>query len=134
MHWKWNTSLEPHHQQYHAQIPCAKEKLMETTNTTTTADTTHTTSSNAPTDSPTVKHAGHWASNSAKDATNVCTPEATIASPLNHGHQQPLLNAQTNAPTVDPTSAETLLTQPTHTNTSLASTEPLLDASLVQED
>ena len=107
---------------------------METLNTTTTADTTHTTSSNAQTDSPTAKHAGHWASNSAKDATNVCTPEATIASPLNHGHQQPLSNAQTNAPIVDPTSAETLLTQATHTNTSPVSTEQLSDASLAQED
>ena len=45
-----------------------------------------------------------------------------------------LSNAQTNAPIVDPTSAETLLTQATHTNTSLASTEQLLDASLAQED
>ena len=127
-------SLVLHHQLSHAQTPCAKEELMETSNTTTTADTTHTTSSNVQTDQLSVKPVGHCLSNSVKDATNVYTLDQTIVSPPSHGHQPPPSNAQTNVPIVDPTSVETLLTQATHINMSLASTVQLSDVLPAQKD
>jgi len=53
-------------------------------------------------------------------------------SPLNHGSQPPLLNAQTNALAVDHTSAETLLIHKMHDNTLLAGKDKLLDVLPVQ--
>ena len=55
-------------------------------------------------------------------------------SPLKNGTQPPPSNAQTNVPTVDPTSVETLLTQATHINTSLVTAVPPSDVSLAPRD
>ena len=53
---------------------------------------------------------------------------------LHNSQQPPPSNAQTNNPKREETSVETLLTQATHTNTSLVSTVQLLDVSLPPKD
>ena len=106
---------------------------MEILNTITTENTTHTTSSNAPVDWLTVKLAGHWAWNSVKIVTSVCTRNKTNVSPQRNGTQLPPSNAQINVLITDQTLMETSLIQLTPDNTSLAGRELLLDVSLVQE-
>ena len=118
MHWQHHQSLEQHHLLFHALILFAREKLMETSNILTLKHTlsTKTTSYNVSEDKLTVKLAGHWAWNSAKTATNVCTTLEMNVSPHKHGNQPPPSNVQTNAPIEDQTSVETLLIQKTIDN------------------
>ena len=121
-------SLVQHHQQFLVQINCAMEDLMATMLSTAT----ETTLSNVSQDQLTVKLAFHSLWNSVKLATNVCTANMTIVSPLNHGNQPPPSSVQTNALNVDQTSVETLQTHTMTDNTLLAGKELLLDALLVQ--
>ena len=94
---------------------------------------TETTLSNVSVDWLTVKLASLSLWNSVKNVTNVCTANTTTASPHKNGNQLPPSNAQTNAPTMDQNSVETLKTQVNHDNTLLAGKESLLDVLLVQE-
>ena len=118
MHWQLHQSLEQHHQLFHALILFAREKLMETSNMPTLKHTlsTKTTSYNVSEDKLTVKHAGHWAYNSAKTATNVCTTLEMNVSPHKHGNQPLPSNVRTNAPIEDQTSVGILLIQQTTDN------------------
>ena len=106
---------------------------METTDINTMDVTETTTSHNAQTDQLTVKLASHYIWNSVKDVTNVFTANMMTVSPQRNGTQPPLLNVQTNAPTVDQNSVETLLIQATPDNTLPAGKVLLSDVLLAQE-